>query len=122
MTKSSNKIKGKKGEELAVLYLKERGLQILETNWHYSRFGEIDIIAQDKGVLVFVEVKTRSSLAFGHPFEAINYSKMNKIKEIAGAYIAQKQDKKYSGYRFDAVSVILAKEPKIEYLKNVYQF
>ena len=122
MTKSDNKIKGKQGEELAVLYLKDRGLKIVETNWRFSRFGEIDIIAEDKNTLAFIEVKARTSTAFGHPLEAINYSKMNKIKEIAGAYLSQNSDKKYSGYRFDAVSVILAKEPKIEYIKDIYQF
>jgi len=115
-----NKAKGKLGEELAVEYLKKSGLKILETNWHYSRFGEIDIIAIDKNILTFVEVKTRTTEHFGHPLEAINEKKMNQIRSIAQAYIYEKADLKVQGYRFDAISVILSNQAKITYHKNIY--
>ncbi len=118
----NNKTKGKQGELLAVEYLKNKGIKIIETNWHYSRFGEIDIIAEDKKNLVFIEVKTRSSLNFGHPLEAINNRKMAQINSVAMAYINQNSDKKYKGYRFDAIAVILSKNPEITHYKDIYQF
>jgi putative endonuclease len=117
-----NKAKGKIGEELAVEFLKKNNVKILEVNWHYSRFGEIDIIALDKNILSFVEVKTRTTENFGHPLEAINKKKMLQIHSIAQAYIHEKPDIKVKGYRFDAVSVILSKEPKITHHKDIYQF
>lgn len=118
----NNKVKGKIGEELAVKYIKNKGLKVLDTNWHYSRFGEIDIIALDKNTLSFIEVKTRTSLTFGHPIEAINHKKIHQIRSIAQAYISEKTNLKVKGYRFDAVSVILSKDPEITYYKDVYQF
>ena len=121
INKKNNKLKGKRGEELAVKHLQEKGLKILETNWHYSRFGEIDIIALDKDILCFIEVKSRTSTLFGHPLESINHKKINQIRSIAQAYINETPDMKVKGYRFDAVSVILSKEPEITYYKNVYQ-
>ena len=66
---------GKKGEELAVEYLKKKGYKILETNKHFSRYCEIDIIALDKNTLVFCEVKTRKTNVCGSPLEAITKSK-----------------------------------------------
>jgi len=120
--KNNNVSKGKIGEELAVRYLTERGLKILATNWRYSRYGELDIIAEDKDTLAFIEVKTRTSVAFGHPMEAINYNKINQIKTLASIYLNENPNLRYKNYRFDAVSVILKKEPEIEYYKNVYIF
>lgn len=115
-----NKTTGKKGEELAKEHLKNQGLKIIETNWRYSRYGEIDIIALDKDILAFIEVKARSSVAFGHPLEAINKTKIEKIRKIASVYIAENQQIKCKGYRFDAVSIILGKNPEITHLKNAY--
>ena len=75
----SNKTLGKLGEDAAVEYLKKSGFEILDRNWHCSKDAEVDIIAKDGKTLVFVEVKTRSNLNCGHPFEAINLKKMQKI-------------------------------------------
>ena len=72
---------GKKGEELAQEFLKKQGFKILETNKHFSRFCEIDIIAEDKNTLVFCEVKTRKTDICGSPFEAITKSKYQNIKK-----------------------------------------
>lgn len=118
----NNKTKGKLGEELAAEFLKNKGFKIIETNWRYSRYGEIDIIASEKDTLAFIEVKSRTSMAFGHPLEAINKNKINQIHSIACAYLSEKKDIKYKNYRFDAVAVILSKEPEITYYKDVYQF
>ncbi|MCK7521161.1 MAG: YraN family protein [Ignavibacteriales bacterium] len=119
---NKNVEKGKIGENMAAEFLQKKGFKILEKNWHYSRYGEIDIIAVDKEILVFIEVKTRSSSNFGHPGEAINKNKMDKIRLIAGAYINQNQNARYKGYRFDAVCIILNPKPEITYYKDIYQF
>ena len=71
-----NKLVGKKGEDIAVEYLRKRGMKILDRNWHFSKNSEIDIIALENETLVFVEVKTRTNLNCGHPFEAIDYNKL----------------------------------------------
>lgn len=122
MSKTNNKVKGKLGEELAVEYLTKLGLEIIETNWRYSRIGEIDIIAKDKNTLAFIEVKTRSSQVFGHPLEAINNKKMQQIQSVAQIYLHENKKHKAKKYRFDAVAVFLEQPPRIEYFKDVYQF
>lgn len=118
--KSKNKIIGAKGEKLACDYLSKKGFKILQTNWHASITGEIDIIAKDKDTLVFVEVKTRSTLDFGHPFEAINQKKVSQLRNLALAFIAQNSEKQEKSYRFDAIAVILNPEIQISHLENIY--
>ena len=94
---------GKKGEDLAADFLQNEGFQILERNWK-NRFEEIDIIALENELLVIVEVKTRSSLAFGKPEESVGLRKQRLLVNAAEAYI-----KKYNSERetrFDIVSVV----------------
>jgi len=117
--KKSNKITGNIGENLAAEYLQKLGYKIVERNWRYSRNGEIDIIAEDKKTLVFVEVKTRKSVTFGHPFEAIDAKKFSQVKTIAQTYITQ-AEKKYTNYRIDAIGIILSNPPEIQHLKNIF--
>ena len=117
--KTLNKLTGNLGEKLAAEYLENLGYKILERNWRYSNIGEIDIIALDKNTLVFVEVKTRKSLNFGHPFEAIDEKKYNQVKLIAKAYILQSKNK-YKTCRIDGISVILSASPKIDHIKNLF--
>ncbi len=69
---------GKAGEDNAVKYLQKQGYRILERNFR-CRFGEIDLIARDKGVLVFIEVKTRRSRAFGPPAMAVTPEKQRHL-------------------------------------------
>ena len=109
---------GKLGEDLAAEFLKEKNYEILERNWRYGQFGEIDIIAKDKDTLVFVEVKTRNSTLFGEPIEAIDNKKLLQIQNIAKAYIML-SDKKYKKYRIDAVSILL-KTKEIKHIKGIY--
>ncbi len=118
MKNSRNIQVGTKGEVIAKEYLEKIGYKILETNWHYSKNSEIDIIAIDKKTLVFVEVKTRTSENFGHPLEAITPRKLEKIHMATLAYI-QAAKVKYENYRIDAISVIGLNQPKIEHLKNI---
>ena len=114
--------KGKKGEDIAADYLKEKGFKILERNWRYSIVGEIDIIAVDQKTLVFIEVKARSSANFGQPIEAVDKIKMGKMKNMANIYLSENPAVQYSSYRFDAIGIILGKEPEITYYRNIYQF
>ena len=113
--------KGRIGEDIAKKYLRKLGYKIIDSNWHYSKNAEIDIIAEDKNTLDFIEVKTRSSLNFGHPFEAINHVKINKIQSAILAYLSL-SEKKYTSYRFDGIAIIGLKNPTIEHIKNLGQF
>lgn len=107
---------GKKGEDIAADYLEKKGYKIIGRNVHFSRNCEIDIIAKDKNTTVFVEVKTRTTLGYGHPFEAIDRRKMEKIYTGILMY-AQKNGIK--SFRIDGIAVIGTVSPKIEHLQNL---
>lgn len=108
---------GKNGEELAVKFLEKNGFKILETNKRFSRFCEIDIIAQEKDTLVFVEVKTRSSNFCGEPLEAITKTKYQHIKQ--GLFMYLRENSQYKKYRIDAISIILKPKITIKHLRNI---
>ena len=108
---------GKKGEELAQEFLIKLGYKILETNKRFSRFCEIDIIAEDKNTLVFCEVKTRKTDICGSPLEAITKSKYQNIKK--GIFFYLQENPKYKKFRIDAVSVFLEPKLEIKHLKNI---
>lgn len=101
---------GARGELLAARFLKGKGYRILEQNFK-TPLGEIDIIARDRNTLVFIEVKTRTSDSFGHPFEAVNARKKNKMKKLALFYLKKRGEE--SPARFDVIS-IFSKEGKKE--------
>lgn len=111
-----NKKVGNAGEDLACRYLEKQGYKILERNKHYSRFCEIDIIAQYKNTTVFIEVKTRKTNAFGTPQEAITKTKYENIKKGVQFYLSEN---KVRNFRIDAICITLKPELKIEHLKNV---
>jgi len=121
MNFKDNIIKGRQGENIAQDYLIKCGYKILDTNWHYSKNAEIDIIAEDKDTIVFLEVKTRTSLNYGHPFEAISQEKIDKINNAILAYL-KLIDKSYKSYRFDGIAIVGLKNPTIEHLKNIGQY
>lgn len=77
---------GKKGEELAVAYLREEGYTILERNWVYKK-AEIDIIAQKEAILAVIEVKTRSSIDFGLPQDFVKPKKIQLLVKAVNAYV-----------------------------------
>jgi putative endonuclease len=109
---------GKRGEDRAVRYLEERGYRLIDRNWRCSQ-GEIDIIVQRGDETVFVEVKTRTSVAFGHPFEAITPAKLARLKRLAAAWCAQ-SDRRTPRVRIDAVAVVGADEDAVvEHLSGV---
>lgn len=110
---------GQKGEALAVEFLKTAGYQVLETNWRFSR-AEVDIIAKDGEILVFVEVKTRTSDYFGQPEEAITERKKTLLADAASVYM-DKIDHNWE-IRFDVIAVVLKNEkaPIIEHFKDAF--
>lgn len=85
---NEKRITGDIGEDFAVKYFEKRGYRILERNYH-SRYGEIDIIAQDDQFIVFVEVKARKSFSRVSPAEAVDYGKQKKICLTAMKYITE---------------------------------
>lgn len=113
----NNKELGKKGEELAAEYLAKHGFKILETNKHFSKLCEADIIALDKGVLVVVEVKTRRTNFLGSPLEAITKTKLQNLKTGLFSYL--RENPKYKKFRIDAIAITLEPEVKIQHLKNI---
>lgn len=119
---SSKQSKGSFGEKLAREYLEKSGMRTICTNWRYSTLGELDIISMDIDVIVFVEVKTRSSLQCGHPLEAVNERKMRNILKLSEIFLSESEDLDFSSVRYDVVSVIAGKDPKLEHFMDVYQF
>lgn len=113
-----NKIKGASGEKLAVTYLKKNGYRILHKNYT-TNIGELDIVATDDETLVFVEVKARSTDAYGTPAEAVTYTKRTKINQVASQYI-----KKFrlTGVmvRFDVIEVYLHEDGRINHIVNAF--
>jgi len=94
---------GSLGERKALEYLKSLGYDILAVNF-YSRRGEIDIIAEDKGVLSFIEVKTRTSKSFGVPEESVTFRKRERIVRTALYYLNARGWPRLS-CRFDVLTV-----------------
>ncbi len=114
-----NHSKGQKGEMIAVEYLIRQGFKIIEKNWRFSKFGEIDIIAQDNDALVFIEVKTRTSNEFGHPTEAISTKKLNRIKKLAEIYINRENSGAYKDFRVDMIGILFGKNTEITHIRNI---
>lgn len=104
---------GKNGEILACQFLINKGHQILATNYR-SGHKEIDIISMDKAVLVFSEIKARSSYAFGFPEEAVHARKKQLLLEAAEAYLAEHNG--YSQIRFDVISILIRQGKAAEIL------
>jgi len=111
---------GQRGEQLAVDYLQRQGLRIQQQNYR-CRSGEIDIIAWDGPTLVFVEVKTKSQLAFGVPQVMVDRRKQQKIVAVAMTYV-QRQALQNTALRFDVVAVTLpsAGEPEVTHVPAAF--
>ena len=114
----SNVKLGQNGDAIAEKYLQKQGYKILERNKHFSKLCEVDIIALDKGTLVFVEVKTRKTDVCGHPLEAITKTKYRNI--CMGMRLYLNDNPQYKKYRIDVVSILLKPEIEIKHLKNIY--
>lgn len=95
---------GRRGEALAAQYLEEAGLRIVDRNWRCP-VGEIDLVAVDGSTLVVIEVKTRSTVNYGHPLEAITPAKLERLYLLASTW-ARAHDLRFSGFRVDAVAIV----------------
>lgn len=99
--------KGRIGEEAALAWLKEQGYLILERNWR-CRSGEIDIIAQLDGLVIFVEVRSRSHVSkFGTPQESVDARKIHQVRSTAAVYLQSRGTASQPQIRFDVVAVML---------------
>jgi putative endonuclease len=107
----------RRGEDMATSFLKQKGYTIIERNFRKS-YGEIDIIAVNRGILVFVEVKTRKSEKFGTALEAITPWKLREIVLTAQFYKHMHPELPDS-LRIDAVSVHLNREDKLDTIDHV---
>ena len=95
------------GEEIAAQYLLNRGDEILARNWRI-REGELDLISLDRsGLIHMIEVKTRSSTAFGHPLEAIDTAKAHRIQRLALAWLAT-NGALGCDYQIDAIAILIS--------------
>lgn len=110
---------GRRGEELAAGYLELHGMRIVDRNWRCPD-GEIDIVAFDGDSLVIAEVKTRSSLLYGHPFEAVGVNKLARLHRLAAAW-CRDRELRMPLRRVDIISVLDdgIGEPLVEHLKGV---
>ena len=94
---------GRLGKNIAKDFLKQKGFIIIALNWRHLHY-EIDIVARHQNILVFVEVKTRSTFKYGFPDESIDHKKENRLREAAEIYIEQKD--LHNEIRFDIVSIV----------------
>jgi putative endonuclease len=102
---SHNAELGRRGEDLAAEHLEARGFRLIDRNWR-CRHGEIDVVAAHRACTVFVEVKTRASERYGHPFEAITPVKLVRLRRLAAMWCEAKGTAA-GPPRIDAVAVLL---------------
>ena len=118
---------GRFGEQLAARTLSETGLRILARNWRCDQ-GELDIVAQEGATIVFVEVKTRSTTAFGTPAEAVTPAKAARIHRLALRWLDEHREVAgWAPIRFDVVSIVRrgvdgrgADGPVVEHLRGAF--
>lgn len=116
---NTNNAVGKYGEDRASEFLERQGYQVIDRNWRCN-IGEIDIVARDHDCLVFAEVKTRTRVGFGHPFEAITGAKIQKMRQLVGEWCRANKIASVQ-VRLDAISVLLTSgRVHIEHLKQVF--
>ena len=109
---------GNKGEQSAAKYLENKGYEIVICNFR-TRYGEIDIIAKDKELLVFVEVKLRRSKSYGTGLEAITPHKVEKIHQVAMEYIQSNYESE-PACRFDVIEILNSNQMKIQHIENAF--
>ena len=109
---------GKWGEDLAADYLQRKGYTIIERDWKSGK-RDLDIIAQDGNVIVFVEVKTRRNRLFGEPEESVDYHKLQNLQQAISHYVKFKHI--HQEIRFDIISIVgtVGTDPNIQHIQNV---
>ena len=109
---------GKWGEDLASKYREEKGYTIVERDWKSGR-RDIDIIALDDDVVVFVEVKTRRNRLYGEPEESVDYHKLQNLQQAISHYVKFKHIRQE--IRFDIISIVgtVGTDPDIQHIQDV---
>ena len=116
--------RGQRAEQLAAALLEAKGLRIVVRNWRQPG-GELDLVADDNGTCVFVEVRSRTGQDFGHPLEAISTHKRAQVIRAARLYLMEEAPQA-SGFRFDVVGVLFnaddaAAEPECFHVPNAFE-
>ncbi len=114
-----NRSIGQFGEDIAARYLTDHGMTVLDRNWQ-CRFGEIDLVAREGSTLVVCEVKTRTTTAYGGPFEAVTDRKATRLRRLAHAWL-DAHPVNPEAVRIDVVSVVVPKRgaPQVERVTGV---
>ena len=110
--------KGKRGEDQACRYIEEMGGRIVERNYR-TRMGEIDIVAEDRGILCFVEVKYRKDRSAGYPAEAVDARKQYIISRVSDHYRMRRHLSEDRSFRFDVLSIM---GDDREWLKDAFPY
>ncbi|HEU5240843.1 MAG TPA: YraN family protein [Ornithinibacter sp.] len=103
-TEGDRGLLGRYGEDLAVRYLRDLGMEVLDRNWRCEH-GEVDVVARDGDCVVICEVKTRRSSGFGEPVEAVTFAKAMRLRRLAAAYLHAHRPVA-RGVRIDVVGVL----------------
>jgi putative endonuclease len=113
---------GRQGEKIAAVYLRKNGYRILYRNFRSKRGGEIDLVCRDcrATALVFVEVKTRATDAFGPPHHAVRLKQQDRIIRGAKEWLRMLSDPRIS-YRFDVVEVLMEPVPVVHLIRGAFQ-
>lgn len=116
-------ILGQKGEKQAARFLKQKGYKIVIANYR-CKYGEIDLVARDADILIFIEIKTRTSNDFGGPAAAVNYRKQQQISKVAHHYLVTHHRNDDVDARFDVICVLSPKgqQTQIEHIHDAFEF
>lgn len=124
----STKELGKYGEDIAVNYLKKNGYKILDRNyvkiWEGKQRGEIDIVAKNKGIISFIEVKTQGSESAFLPEDKVDYKKRKKLIKMGQIWLSEKKIPLDSNWQIDVISILIdreTKKAKIRHFKNAVE-
>jgi len=111
---------GAYGERLAVRYLLEQSVEILDRNWRCVR-GELDIVAREGPALVVCEVKTRSGAGFGAPYEAVTWRKQRRLRQLGGLWRDDHPEQSAGALRIDVISILRlpGRPARLEHLRGV---
>lgn len=114
---------GQRGERHAAKYLKQKGYKVVTANYR-CKYGEIDIIAKDADILIFIEVKTRTNTNFGGPAAAVDYRKQQQISKVAHHYLVTYHHNDDVDVRFDVICILSPKDrtTKIEHIIDAFDF
>ena len=113
--------KGRWAEDLALAYLRRRGLRLVRRNYR-CRAGEADLILRHAGTIVFVEVRFRTSSRFGSPKETVDLRKQQRLARVAGCFLRAHQEFAASAVRFDVVSVTKPNyRASLEWVRNAFE-